>query len=141
MLALASSLHADREAPITPERLIEQSDLVIQGKVKSVTKVKEESIASEKADQKPVILEHYDAVIDIGKFEKKSNTLSNYQKSTVIVSFKVTTDPRYKGEVIPKLEQGQKYIFYGRTIRMDKDGGAVIFLNSSKELQKLDPNK
>ena len=48
MLALSGYLRADKEAPISPERLTEQSELVVQGKVAGVVRVKEEAIASEK---------------------------------------------------------------------------------------------
>jgi hypothetical protein len=138
MLALSSYLLADKEAPISPERLTEQSELVVQGKVVSVVRVKEEAIASEKQGLDPVHVEYYEARVDVTAFEKRGKALADYKNRIVLVKFKCVTDPRYKGEVIPKMEKGHTYLIYGRTVRLDADGMAVIFVNSSRELYKIE---
>lgn len=142
MLALVfgGNLMADREAPITAERLEAESDLVVKGRVTAIRKVKDESINSENEPASPVKIEYYEAELSISDFEKRAKKAEGYTKNVVRLRFRVVTDRRYKGESISKLKKGSVYVVYGRTIKIGEDGTATIFLNSSNEIYEVQPD-
>jgi uncharacterized protein (DUF2147 family) len=139
MLALVfgDTLMADREAPITAERLETESELVVQGKVTAIRKVKDETIGSENEPANPVKIEYYEADLSVSDFEKRAKKAEGYAKNLVRLRFRVVTDKRYKGERISKPEKGSVYVVYGRTIKIGEDGIATIFLNSSNEIYEV----
>lgn len=133
-LLFADTSLADKEPPLTAERLGAESELVVQGRVTAVHKIKDESIDSENEPLNPVKVEHYEAELSVTGFEKRSKKAKDYARNVVMLRFQVVTDKRFKGESIPKLKKGSLYVVYGRTIQIEKDGMATIYLNSSNEI-------
>jgi hypothetical protein len=135
VMALVASIRAQEEAPassgVPAVAGFTDDEVYAGGPI-------EEATASEKQGLDPVHVESYEARVDVTAFKKRGKALADYKNRMVLVKFKCVTDPRYKGEVIPKMEKGHTYLIYGRTVRLDADGMAVIFVNSSRELYKIE---
>ncbi len=134
MLLLTDFSIGDQEQPLTKEKITEQSELVLEGKVEKLTVTKEESITLEKDPKNPVKITYYEVIMTVENFIAKNKSMKSYNKPTVVLYFKNVDNARYEGDSISKLEKGKSYIIYGRVVRSRKDGIAEIYIHTPNEV-------
>ncbi len=108
-LVLVNTSLANQEATRSVEVLVQKSMLVVEG---VITNIKDLSTEEVKGVGAPYLIRRRRATMKVDKTFKGELTSDEIKSGTIIIAFKQVDDPRYKGDKVPALKEGERYFVF-----------------------------